>query len=102
MSDKVMSSVTIDSPNGIGIGTVTTLNGDVVHGLTAIDVHIGLEEPNVVRLHLLAECFLNVEADPEFLAVMVNPASGEHHMGRGGDFVSAVRRLYEDVVGRDA
>jgi len=97
---KAMAHVTIDSPEGIGFGTLTKLDGQTVHGLTGIDLRIGLDEPNRIILNLLAECGISVRGKVAYTAVLVDPTDGYGYVVAGDSFIEVVAGLHEAVKRR--
>lgn len=85
--------IDIDTGGPVGVGTITTMDGNIVHGLTGINVHIGMEEPNKVVLHLMAAVHIRTEAIPQYVAVVADPTDGEILMGEGDDLVGTLNSL---------
>lgn len=70
-----MSTVKIKSPNGSGMGTEVVVDGTVVRHLTGVDVALGVGQPNVVRLHMIAQAQdIEIEADVKIGGMVVPPA----------------------------
>jgi hypothetical protein len=94
-----LHSVKVHVPGASGMGTVVTLDGEEVQGLTGVEVQVGMAEPTVLLLTLQAHA-VDVSAEAATVwweAEAVDPRDGSHHYVSAPSFPDALRELADDL-----
>jgi hypothetical protein len=88
-----LPKVTINTPGPSGMFTETFIDDQKIHGITEIDVHIGMEDPNRVDIRLLCEVMFTGQADAKMHLVLVDPTDGEILTEQGTSLIEILDEL---------